>query len=140
MYWLGEGEQEDGSVAPQDSTESPFDISIDDKSGAKLVTVRGFWSEAVFGDFIARMRESVPPARARDADRSVLIDASTLSVQSATSVANFAGTVASLARPEDRTAVVVSSTLVKMQFERVLNVARTRYFATVEEAGTWLRS
>lgn len=115
------------------------EVRLDASAGLIRVTVAQFWSATTNDDFLRRLEACIAEARLCADTVRVLIDARNLPVQSADVVATHIPAAQTVYRSDDRLAVVCSSTLAKLQFQRFLHVADAAYFRSLAEGEAWLR-
>ncbi len=115
-------------------------VSWDASSGLIRVNGLGFWNSGeidVILDGIARL---VGVARSQSEQVRVLIDLGDNGAQMGDTVDRLKKRSASIYATGDRIAIVLRSSLLKMQVARVERSAESRTFSTVEEAEGWLAS
>ena len=113
-----------------------FDIAFDPDGALLRLTIGGFWDEAETTRFVAALRERVTAIRRTHATFDVLSDARGFAIQSAETSERFGKMAAALTAR--RTAILVRSTLNKMQAERNMAGERLRVFTDEDAARRWL--
>lgn len=124
------------SLRPVD--EIPFQIRFDDRLGAIIVRSNGFWSLNESNRFLAALSRFIGEVRRCYGAVKLMVDARNCSVQSAEAAACFDRAGRKLYRAGDRVAVVATSSLVMLQFQRVPSAATSSIFPVPQEAATWL--
>jgi hypothetical protein len=114
-------------------------VEIHYDAARKLVMCRnsGFFSEDDIACFERDLPIAVANARRDSPSVHALFDNASAVVQRAEIAARMAVTGAACIRPGDRFAVVVASSLIKMQADRLL-APGMRNFLTLAEAEAWL--
>jgi hypothetical protein len=114
-------------------------IEYHERSGHIRVCIEGFQGEADVERYMIALRSTVDMVRARGLPIRVLADVSRAVVRSPPTAAQQKAFNDKLYRDSDRVALIVTSSLLKMQIERnsVTNVQRS--FADRVEAEQWLR-
>lgn len=127
---------------PQQPGERPApDYAIEFDKAARLLRLRlsGFWTEDVLRRFAADLLAAVQSAGAAGTPFDVLSDTSRFPVQSTEVAQGFERIMqAGASMHQGRTAIVVASTLNKIQAERIFTEPTVRIFTAAEEAARWL--
>ncbi len=117
-----------------------FTIQIDERRREAHYSVSGFWTPADMTRFQSALLEKGKALFLSGQGFSVLGDMSGLAVQDRV----MAGSMEFLMKEGTklgvkRQAFVITSALLKLQFERIIDPANTQIFATKNEAVAWLR-
>jgi hypothetical protein len=119
--------------------EDAFSIRIDAGEKLFVIELSGFWDiETVerFGSAIAVALRAMKTAGCRPGEHVALVDNTRLNVQSQDVVQRFEDLIASRLNTARRVAVIVSSTLLKMQAKRV--GPNHQFFEDRDAATRWL--
>lgn len=122
-----------------------FEFSQDDEARIVRVVVGDFWTVEEARDFANHYRENVRIARAQWGVVRMLVDARASPVQATEVAQEYVGLHrTAMTDPRDRVAVIVATSLVKMQTRRVLTEEMSEatdagnVFVSPEAAETWL--
>ena len=115
-------------------------ISADLGSGVLLIDAKGFLSEQQLVSAAGQLRDCDRLIRVRHGFVKVKLLAISGIVQSVLAMRRAESIVGDLARPEDRIAIVVSSTLLRMQLGRLFKTTGMKAFTREGEADAWLHS
>jgi len=115
-----------------------FQIGYDDAKGIVFTKVEGFWTLADVKACATDMRPYLTAAKNAAGPVLVLCDARKFPVQSPEVASAFRQMELEMGAMRDRMAIVVSSTLVKMQGQRSLDASPIEYFSSIEQAEAWL--
>jgi hypothetical protein len=107
-------------------------------SGIIRVVGRGFWTEDYVDAHFVELGRLVERVRAIGGDILALVDLSEAPVQSPGVVARITAQTGRIYRPADRIAIVVRSSLVKMQIKRAVALPNLEAFLSLNAALTWL--
>lgn len=128
---------EDSPLHPSDAELTIMPAGPDGIIG---VVGRGFWDTALvtahfadLGSHIARVRAPAMPVR-------VLVDLRGAPPQRPEVTTIVRQATLALYRPADRVAVVVESSLVKIQMRRILDCSKMTFFISIDAARTWLNA
>lgn len=115
-----------------------YSVAYDSANGIIRMVVEGFWDVQTVDDFADEMMPMMALAKARSGRVFILSDARKFPVQSAEVGAAFGRSEATMGQLRDRMAMVVGSTLAKMQGERAVAGSSTAFFSSIEDAEAWL--
>ena len=115
-----------------------FAIDYDERLGVLRVTLGGFFKPDELREQSARGERFIARARREFGDLKALVIKQDNIVQSAETIGAAAETIFQLSGPYDKTAVVCSSALARMQNERLFDREKGQVFATEKEAIAWL--
>lgn len=117
-----------------------FSFSFDSQAGILMVRPVGAWTLDEIGRYSDELAIHVPKARRAAGELRLLIDnrACQLATRELAEPLGRAG--AQVAAVDDRIAIIVSTTLMKMQTKRLLGAAPHGVFLTEEEGRAWLTS
>lgn len=117
-----------------------YSLRYDAERGFIRMVVQGFWDIPTVEACTAEMLPLLKAARAGGGRALVLSDARDFPVQSAEVGAAFGRMEAVTGHLRDRMAMVVGSTLSKMQGQRTVAGSTTEFFTDIAEAEAWLLS
>ncbi|WP_143011840.1 STAS/SEC14 domain-containing protein [Sphingomonas sp. YR710] len=100
----------------------------------------GFLTVEDVEDYAQKLARLTCQARESDGVVRLCLDSRESLIQSQEVMAAFACLPSMISSPSDRVAVVVSSSLAKLQMKRNFNSQHERTFTSVETAVAWLRS
>jgi hypothetical protein len=114
-----------------------MEISVDARLGLVKVRGSGFWSVSQVKAHFASYMDSLSELHRRGLKLSIIVDLRESAAQSreVSDVLHSIGL--DIYRPDDRIAMVVASSLVKMQMRRVLVADNHEFFLSVEAAERW---
>ncbi len=112
--------------------------SHDAAQGIIRVMGRGFWTEADIDAHFVELGHLIERVRAGGDDILALVDLSDAPVQSPDVTARITAQTRRVYRPEDRIAIVVQSSLMKMQMKRAVDRPNLEVFISRHAATTWL--
>lgn len=117
----------------------PFAIAFDRQARLLRLTLNGLWSPLTVASFTAHLLVTATRERFVSRPVDVLSDSRRFAVQTGTVAAAFEGLMAKAANHgAGRTAIVVGSSLNKLQAERTLASPNVRVFLAMDEAEQWL--
>ena len=120
-------------------TAPPFEITVDNDAGLIRTVLRGFWTMGDLMAFGAGMYDAVQTVAARHRVFALLSDSTGFKVQSAEVSEGFEKmTAAGAAMHSGPTAIIVGSTLNKLQADRIFTDPRVRVFIDAAEARRWV--
>ena len=119
---------------------SEISVRQDAADGVIRCTFHGFFTAADMAAFRADLFRVCAAARRASFRLLMLLDAAAGVVQSPEIVAEIAAIVRRVRGPHDRVAVVVGSSLMKLQAQRIIHVEQVRAFSLRDEAEAWLRT
>lgn len=117
-----------------------FNFTFDPAGGILCVRVVGSWTLPEVERYAREARERFIAARQRAGFLRLLIDLSETDILSQTVIDPLAKAGMQYSHPDDRVALVVSSTLLKLQMRRMMGDAPAAIFASADEAAAWLAS
>lgn len=117
-----------------------FSFSFDAAAGILCVTVMGSWTLPEVERYAREAGLQFPRARQSAGQLRLLIDLSAADVLSQALMAPLAKAGMQYARADDRVALVVGSTLLKLQMKRMIGGAPAGIFLSEREARGWLLS
>ena len=106
--------------------------------GIVYVIGRGFWNDDLVSNHFAELRRTAQLARRNASYVRVLVDLREASVQSPAVAARIMAETRLVWTEKDRIAVVIQSTLAKMQINRVVDSGNHASFVAIEDARKWL--
>jgi len=115
-----------------------FDINLERAGHFIVVTARGFWTPADVARYNGELEPLFKASRQRFGCCRILVDMQKISVQSTEVAQHFAADHKAFDKPGDTIALVVNSSLLKMQVNRVCADDLVATFARTDEAGSWL--
>jgi len=115
-----------------------YSVTYDPEAGIIRMAVSGFWEVGMVDDLAAELKPALALARASCGQVLVLSDARDFPVQSAEVGMAFGKLEMETGPLRDRMAMVVGSTLAKMQGQRAVAGSVTAFFTSVDEAEAWL--
>ena len=109
---------------------------------SRVVRIRGqgFWSQELLDRHFAELRNVIAEARRHSSSLRVIVDLTKAGVQTAEISQSIEAFRNEAYGPEDRVAIVVSSSLVKLQLRRSLTRELTKFFISLNAAETWARA
>ncbi len=116
-----------------------YSFDFDEAAGVLRASAGGFWSADDADAFREELRARATDARRRAGRLRLLVDGTGSQVQKPEVTDRLATLAAALIQsPRDRIAVVIGSSLIKMQAERVLQTDGAQAFLSSAEANAWL--
>lgn len=116
-----------------------YSLTFDNAAGVLVVTFEGFTPDEELARYEQDLRAGIADARRRVGRLRLLIDAIRGQVLPAAAAERLKTIEARLVRsPDDRVAVVLNSTLLKLQLKRIVSGDQTRIFQSDDEARAWL--
>ena len=106
--------------------------------GAVYIIGRGFWNDDIVDKHFLELRQMAALARRNAASPRVLVDLRDASVQSPAVAARIKNETLLIWTDADRIAVVLRSTLARMQINRVVDSGNHASFIAIEDARQWL--
>ncbi|HEX7853458.1 MAG TPA: STAS/SEC14 domain-containing protein [Sphingobium sp.] len=113
-------------------------VSYEEESGIVCTIASGLASVEEFEAYMPRAVELMQRSRARHGRSLHLVDAADNPVQARDTFDHITEVSSPAMEDEDRCAVIVHSTLARMQINRMGDSFVRRFFADREEARTWL--
>ncbi|HZV58406.1 MAG TPA: STAS/SEC14 domain-containing protein [Sphingobium sp.] len=117
-----------------------FNFTFDPAGGILRVRVVGSWTLPEVERYAREARERFIAARQRAGLLRLLVDLSETDILSQIVIDPLAKAGMQYSHPDDRVALVVSSTLLKLQMRRMMGDAPAAIFASADEAAAWLAS
>ncbi|MBV9843275.1 MAG: hypothetical protein JOY99_17360 [Sphingomonadaceae bacterium] len=118
-----------------------FVIHWDEARAAVRIETFGIWSVDDFNEFYPLVRAAYDKSRARLGYALVLVDGTKAHVQTSELIQYMQAQGQIISKPGDRVAVIVSSSLLKLQMKRVTEAVDTvQYFLSPSAADTWLNA
>ena len=111
---------------------------VEEHIGVIFITGRGFWNDDIVHEHFLELRRMAAVARRKVACVRVLVDLRGASVQSPMVAARIEYETRHVWSDADRIAVVLQSTLAKMQINRVVDSGNHASFIAIEDAWQWL--
>jgi hypothetical protein len=117
----------------------PGGLTIEAASGCGLIRVEGsgFWSPAVMDAHFDELSGILVRYRAAGTAVKMVVDLRASGVQSQETMVRMQAGVSSITQPGDRMAIVVNSSLAKMQMRRVIGDEQHAFFVSPEAALKW---
>jgi hypothetical protein len=124
------------------ATESQGELTIDIDQAAGLVRVtgRGFWSPLHADHHFSRLDGVLRGIRMAGLRVRVLVDLREAAVQPAETIERISRATQEVYQPGDRVAIVVGSSLAKMQMRRIVRAANHDFFVSPSAAEMWLHA
>ena len=120
--------------------EGALRLSGPDASGVIHVVGSGCWTPDTSDSHARELQVLIDGCRARGLDIRVLCDLRAMAVDCSKLIAHSRKNAARIYRPEDRIAVVVKTSLAKMQLRRGGSVGNVQMFLSIDAAETWLNA
>ena len=120
------------------ANDATLDIRATFEDGVLRVTGSGPWNRTQLAGHFARLHELIRPIRERGEPLLALIDMRGITEMPDEIVAVIDRETARLYQEQDRVAVMVASSLVKMQMKRAAEKAQREFFLSPNAALTWL--
>jgi hypothetical protein len=117
-----------------------FSFMLDEAAGVLRVATEGSWTVDEARRFRAGLLDRTEAMRRRFDCARILIDASRSPAQSPEVLAQLDMNDELIVDPRDRMAVIVASSLVKMQSKQMLPSSQADAFLSPSAAETWLRA
>lgn len=117
-----------------------FNFSFDPSAGVLQVRVEGSWTAAEVDRYAREARIQFTEARKKAGNLRLLIDLGAAHVLSQELMDPLAKAGMQYSQPDDRVAMVVGSTLLKLQMRRMLGEAPVPIFLSGPEALNWMLS
>lgn len=130
-----------GEASIHAARKGAYEIAYDGERRLMELTLRGFWSAEDLDAFSEDLMRCARAAKQRDGDFLLLSDSRQFEVQSVDVTEGFQRAMATRLRSDEAfSAIVVASTLNKLQAERAVKATGTRFFTDIDEARDWLLS
>ncbi|MDQ2764693.1 MAG: hypothetical protein M3Y22_14820 [Pseudomonadota bacterium] len=113
-------------------------ITSDTTPGVVHVTGIGFWTPFVMDTHFSQLRLAIAPFRKENHPVKMIVDLRTSSVQSFETTERMKVGAASVTEPGDRMAIIVDSSLAKMQMRRTIGDAQHEFFVSHNAAVQWV--
>lgn len=117
-----------------------FHFSFEPASGILRVDVAGSWTLPEVERYGREAGPQFADARKAAGSLRLLVDLSETEILSQSVIDPLAKAGMQYSRADDRVALVVGSTLLKLQMKRMIGDAPVPIFLSAKEAATWLRS
>lgn len=117
-----------------------FNFSFDPSVGVLQVSVAGSWTAAEVERYAREARVQFTDARKTVGNLRLLIDLGAAHVLSQELMDPLAKAGMQYSQPDDRVAMIVGSTLLKLQMRRMLGEAPVPIFLSATEAMSWMLS
>jgi hypothetical protein len=124
--------------SPGDPLRGELTISLDPATNLIRVVGRGFWSLAYVSNHLREFEKVLFQARRSDRPSRTLVDLREAPVQAPDVAACLHSAVSRMYRPPERAAIVVASSLVKIQMKRGFNPETHAVFLSLKAAELWL--
>ena len=118
--------------------EPRFSIELDRPRRAMHVTLSGFFTPEDVARYYAAVHEATAQLGGLPSRQRMLCDITGMRIQTQETVAAFSALMADPKYRYRRVAVIIASSLARMQAQRTLGDRQARIFATREEAEAWL--
>ena len=115
-------------------------LSGPDASGVIHVSGSGRWTKARSDTHSRELRALVEDCRARGLDIRVLCDLRAMAVDCADLLEHSGRSSRKIYRPKDRIAILVKTSLAKMQLRRGDSIGNVEMFLSTDAAKTWLNA
>jgi hypothetical protein len=115
-----------------------FEIQSDHDQNIVRIVVAGFWRPDDFVDFVAAITAEERYFASRSQSFRAICDARQFNVQGGDIIQMFSGFFDRPGIPITQAALVISSTLLKLQAMRVATDSKYRFFDNVDEAEEWI--
>lgn len=128
------------SAMPQlpDASTGSFTMDVDARSGRITVIGTGYWTSSYIAEHFRHVADLVRAHRAAGIPIRVLVDLRQSDVQSQETVEHMGRSTAQIYAEGDRVALLVSSSLARIQMRRAANISIREFFASLDEAEAWL--
>lgn len=127
-----------GGWSPQAVQDGRLSIALPDDQGIVKLHGSGVWSLDYLNQHFRELDAVIAQARRRNPNVLVLVDLRDAPVQSPEVAECINANTRRVYRNHDRIAIVVQSSLVKLQMKRVVDCAHVQIFISVAAAYTWL--
>jgi hypothetical protein len=115
-----------------------FHFGYDPRTGILTVRVEGSWTLPEVERYGREAGVQFAQARKQAGSLRLLVDLKATVVLSQSVIEPLAKAGMQYSRPSDRVALVVNSTLMKLQMKRMIGDAPTPVFLSIDEAKSWL--
>lgn len=133
---MGYAQQQTTAVEPN----GELTIEVDQASGLVRVTGRGFWSALHADHHFSKLDAILRGIRMAGLRVRVLVDLREAAVQPAETAERIGRATQEIYQPGDRVAIVVGSSLAKMQMRRAARIANHDFFVSPSAAEMWLHA
>ena len=117
-----------------------FDFAFEPADGIGRVKLYGFFDIETANDYFAKLEAFLKKVRSATGQAAILIDSTESGVQGRHVMERLQEGNLRVLMEGDRVAMVVSSTLLKMQIDRLPINSERRVFLSLDEAAAWLRN
>ncbi len=115
-------------------------IQFPTNTGVIHVVGKGFWTPSVMTTHFEQLQTSVSAFRQTKRAVKMIVDLRGSLVQSPETIERMKGGAASVTEPGDRMAILVGSSLAKMQMRRTIGDAQHEFFVSPEAAAKWVEA
>jgi hypothetical protein len=123
-----------------DGSPGLYNLCYERETGIIRTSVQGFWSVVDTDDYFERLAAYIDAGRRRTGSVRVLVDRRSSPVQSSEVGLRMQKANEDLYRPGDRLAIVVGSSLLKIQLGRLFRHEGSKAFSSYDEAVSWLKA
>ncbi len=127
------------NVFRQNRTEESSGYKLSSTGDVIHAEVNGFWSLGDVANYLRHLSRMIATMRSEYRRARVIVDARQLPVQSADVIKTFKA-ANDLFLEGDRVAIIVASSLLKMQLSRSIEGYETKVFISIDAAKTWLNA
>jgi hypothetical protein len=117
-----------------------FQIDIDDAAEIIRVAGYGFWTIEILDRHFDRLRSAIAGRRSQWRAIRVLVNLQKAEIQPAEVIERIDARTRQIYDPGDRVAIVVTSSLAKLQMRRGITRLQHDFFISEHAAVTWLRA
>lgn len=121
-----------------DATTGAITLSVDPASGRIDVTGAGYWSPPYIDSHFKKVADLVRSHRAAGVPIRVLVDLRKADIQSRETVEHMSRSTSDIYTAGDKVALLVASSLAKIQMRRAADVIAPEFFISLPEAEAWL--
>jgi len=117
-------------------------LTIERSKSTSVIHVvgRGFWTPAVMDAHFGQLQTSVAPARKAGLGVRMIVDLRGSDVQSPQTIDRMKVGAAGVTQQGDRMAIIVGSSLAKIQMRRTIGDAQHEFFLSPEAAMKWVEA
>ena len=115
-------------------------IGADRRLGTIRIHGHGFWSPAIVDAHFDELRVFLVPYRRGQRAMRMIVDLRTASVQSPETIERMTAGIRTVTETPDRIAVLVSSSLAKVQMRRVIGGSNHEFFLSPDAAAKWVEA
>jgi hypothetical protein len=118
----------------------PFEVSLSQDRRTLQLRLTGFWSVDDLEAFRAARAAALNQLKCTPASFHSLVDLRKLDIQSQVLVHNFKDMLSDPVWRPSKAAVIVATSLARMQFRRIAKTETVKFFTDLEEAKEWLNA